>query len=197
VRYLEEKLRGKDALIEKLRLKNTSLRTHVTKVDNQLKQKEELGDVLHYIDFHQLQIENKQLVKKIEEQNEELVRIKMVTGRTIQSLNSLKRTLFTQLGEQEWLENEIVVKDAMGVRLQGELDSATKEIKVERRSKKKLLLQTQDSSGLPNVEDYIMQTREIHQMEVALENWRRKVGIVQMEGKKVKKKLRFLRKQIG
>jgi len=194
---LEEKLRGKDALIEKLRLKNTSLRTHVTKVDNQLKQKEELGDVLHYIDFHQLQIENKQLVKKIEEQNEELVRIKMVTGRTIQSLNSLKRTLFTQLGEQEWLENEIVVKDAMGVRLQGELDSATKEIKVERRSKKKLLLQTQDSSGLPNVEDYIMQTREIHQMEVALENWRRKVGIVQMEGKKVKKKLRFLRKQIG
>ena len=194
---MEEKLRGKDALIEKLRLKNTSLRTHVTKVDNQLKQKEELGDVLHYIDFHQLQIENKQLVKKIEEQNEELVRIKMVTGRTIQSLNSLKRTLFTQLGEQEWLENEIVVKDAMGVRLQGELDSATKEIKVERRSKKKLLLQTQDSSGLPNVEDYIMQTREIHQMEVALENWRRKVGIVQMEGKKVKKKLRFLRKQIG
>jgi hypothetical protein len=32
-------------------------------VEAQLKQKEEMGDVLHYIDFHQLQIENKQCVR--------------------------------------------------------------------------------------------------------------------------------------
>ena len=34
-------------------------------VEAQLKQKEEMGDVLHYIDFHQLQIENKQCVAHV------------------------------------------------------------------------------------------------------------------------------------
>lgn len=48
-------------MIEKLRLKNATLKTHIKKVEVQLKHKEEMGDVLHYIDFHQLQIENKQV----------------------------------------------------------------------------------------------------------------------------------------
>ena len=89
------------------------------------------GDVLHYIDFHQLQIENKQYQTRIEERNEELrysaflkrvqtknknetsklrahfptrskrrrkkkkkrLRLKMTTGKTVQTLNSLKQKL--------------------------------------------------------------------------------------------------------
>ena len=43
-----------------------------------------LRDVLHYIDFHQLQIENKQYVAKIEERNQELLKLKMTTGSTVQ-----------------------------------------------------------------------------------------------------------------
>lgn len=49
-----------------------------------------MGDVLHYIDFHQLQIENKQYVQKIEERNQELLQLKMTTGNTVQVLNNLK-----------------------------------------------------------------------------------------------------------
>ena len=41
--------------IEKLKLKNTSIKGSMSKIE-QLKQKEEMGDVLHYIDFHQLQV---------------------------------------------------------------------------------------------------------------------------------------------
>ena len=61
VRYMEDRLRQKDGLIEKLRLKNSNLKDQLRKQEAQLKQKEEMGDVLHYIDFHQLQIENKQV----------------------------------------------------------------------------------------------------------------------------------------
>jgi len=32
-----------------------------------------MGDVLHYIDFHQLQIENKQYMARIEEKNAQLL----------------------------------------------------------------------------------------------------------------------------
>ena len=116
IRYMEEKLRQKvhcarqalpltllltgiavagvavpqDAMIEKLRLKNATLKTHIKKVEVQLKHKEEMGDVLHYIDFHQLQIENKQYVAKIDERNQELLQLKMTTGKTVQVLNDLK-----------------------------------------------------------------------------------------------------------
>ena len=107
VRYMEEKLRARDSAIEKLRLKNATVKSHIAKVEAQLKQKEEMGDVLHYIDFHQLQIENKQYVSRIEERNEELLRLKMTTGKTVQTLNALKHRLGDLLGESEGLTRDI------------------------------------------------------------------------------------------
>jgi hypothetical protein len=54
-KYYEDHLRAKDAVVDKLRLKNQSLRATFVKAEAALKTKEEVGDVLHYIDFHQLQ----------------------------------------------------------------------------------------------------------------------------------------------
>lgn len=44
-------------------------------MEGQLRQKDDMGDALHYIDFHQLQIENKQYVNRIEERNDELLKV--------------------------------------------------------------------------------------------------------------------------
>lgn len=57
VRYFEEKFKKTDAYIEKLRLKNASLKSHINKTEGQLQQKEEAGDALHYIG-----IENRHLL---------------------------------------------------------------------------------------------------------------------------------------
>ena len=46
-------------------------------MEGQLRQKDDMGDALHYIDFHQLQIENKQYVTRIEERNDELLKVRM------------------------------------------------------------------------------------------------------------------------
>ena len=46
IRYMEEKLRQKDSMIEKLRLKNATLKTHIKKVEVQLKHK------VHHIICH-------------------------------------------------------------------------------------------------------------------------------------------------
>lgn len=40
--------------------------------------------VLHVIDFDQLKIENQQYLEKIEERNNELLRLKLTTGNTVQ-----------------------------------------------------------------------------------------------------------------
>ena len=45
-----------------------------------------MGDVLHYIDFHQLQIENKQYMAKIEERNPVYSRIVVALAHSNNSL---------------------------------------------------------------------------------------------------------------
>ncbi len=58
----------------------------------QLKQKEEMGEVLHAIDFDQLQIENSQFLSKIDEKNSELAALKLKTAHILQKLNNYKVT---------------------------------------------------------------------------------------------------------
>jgi hypothetical protein len=60
----------------------------------QLKQKEEMGEALHAIDYDQLQIENKQYLAKIEERNAELIKLKISAGNTILTLNSYRVTFW-------------------------------------------------------------------------------------------------------
>lgn len=60
-----------------------------------------MGDALHYIDFHQLQIENKQYVTRIEERNDELLKVRMsVFGMFLSFTNAhyASRRLLTRLG---------------------------------------------------------------------------------------------------
>lgn len=87
LRFMEDRLRVKEVSVEKLRLKNTSIKAQIVKMEQQLQQKEEMGEVLNVIDFDQLKIENQQYLEKIEERNNELLRMKLSTGRTIQASN--------------------------------------------------------------------------------------------------------------
>lgn len=88
---MEEKLRQKDTVIEKLRLKNTTTKAYIAKMEQQLAHKEEMGEVLHLVDFDQLKIENQQYMEKIEERNNELLRLKLSTSRTVQVRRGARR----------------------------------------------------------------------------------------------------------
>ncbi|KAI4454933.1 hypothetical protein MML48_9g00011200 [Holotrichia oblita] len=69
VRYMQEWLKTAQIMLEKLRLRTSSLRTQQSKLKNQLVQKEELGECVHEVDFEKLKIENKKL--PIEHRTEE------------------------------------------------------------------------------------------------------------------------------
>ena len=90
---MEDKFRQKEALVDKLMLKNVQLKSQIKKADQQIKHKEEMGDDLKFIDFHQLQIENKKHVKDIDERNKKLVALKQTKGKTDQTLSKLRKTL--------------------------------------------------------------------------------------------------------
>uniref|UniRef100_A0A7S3XQG1 Cilia- and flagella-associated protein 263 n=1 Tax=Heterosigma akashiwo TaxID=2829 RepID=A0A7S3XQG1_HETAK len=186
VRYMEDKLRQRDAMIEKLRLKNATLKNQIQKVENQLRQKEEMGDVLHYIDFHQLQIENKQHIAKIEERNEELLKLKMTTGKAVQSLNNLKNQLQKLTSESNYLNKEIAARTEQLEKIFADNEAVAQEIAAERKARRRAAQQQADLAELPRVEDYVAQKKLLYELQDTFRNWSRKVEIAEMEAKRAK-----------
>ncbi|KAM4614543.1 cilia- and flagella-associated protein 263 isoform 2-T2 [Discoglossus pictus] len=90
IHYMEEKTRARDSLVDKLRLKNTSLKVQKKKFQLQLKQKEEMGEILHEVDFQQLKIENAQFLERIDERNQDMLQLKLTTAEALQLLNTYK-----------------------------------------------------------------------------------------------------------
>ena len=185
-RYFEDKLKQVDAVLEKLRLKNSTLKSQINKIEHQLSQKEEIGDVLHYIDFHQLQIENKQYVAKIDERNEELLTVKLSTTKTITALNECKRRLNEKLEESSWLEKEVSGKQFILNKLELESTKVEKESRLEIHKKSRLRQALEEISEMPDVEDYIEQKRQMYDLDTKLKTWIKKVEIMEMAAKKAR-----------
>lgn len=70
--------------MQRVRLKNIHLGNQLKRIEQTLRQKEELAEGLHLIDFEQLKIENQSLNEKIEERNEELLKLRKKTTTTVQ-----------------------------------------------------------------------------------------------------------------
>lgn len=192
-RYFDDKFKQMDATIEKLRLKNANLKSQINKLETTLAQKEEVGDVLHYIDFHQLQIENKQYIAKIEERNDELLSLKHSSSKTTQALNEYKRRLQTQCEDAEWLQNELKSKETLKAKLDIEDVKVNKEVGHEKKLRNRFKLQIEESAELPEIEDYILQKREMQQLETVKKNWEKKVEIMEMAAKRSRSLTRRLK----
>lgn len=70
--------------VQRVRLKNIHLTNQLKRIEATLRAKEELAEGLHLIDFEQLKIENQSLNEKIEERNEELLKLRKKTTTTVQ-----------------------------------------------------------------------------------------------------------------
>jgi len=184
VRYMEEKLRAKGAMAEKLRLKNSTLKTQIQKMEGQLQQKEDMGEVLHVIDFDQLKIENQQYLEKIEERNNELLRLKLTTGNTVQVLNTLKHRLNNLTSESEWLKRETNQRKESLVKITEEISRVEQEKEQAARLDRKLRREENTESNMPQVLDYVSQKAEMYELERQLNAWSRKVEIADMEARR-------------
>jgi hypothetical protein len=81
---MEDRLKAKVTMIEKLELKNAQLKGQRAKLGQRVAQKDELCDMLHVVDFDQLKIENQQCLERVEAKNKELLDVKVTTGNTVQ-----------------------------------------------------------------------------------------------------------------
>lgn len=78
------------SMIDKLEVKNRAMRTKQTRMQAQMRSKEEIGGSLHKVDFEQLKIENTRFAEIMDERVRELLNLKVVVGSTNNNLNSLK-----------------------------------------------------------------------------------------------------------
>ncbi|XP_062501446.1 coiled-coil domain-containing protein 113-like [Corticium candelabrum] len=192
-RYFEDKLRARDTLIEKLRLKNSTLKVQKKKLQMQLKQKEEMGEVLHEVDFNQLQIENKQYQEKIEERNQELLKLKLKAGNTQQVLNLYKKKLHTVTMESEHLKAEIKSRNDQLRKNAIEVEAVEQERQKADHLNRQLRQQLGDYR-VPDVLDYVSERATLYEILKTVRSWERKVEIAQMALKTHKKEWNRLRK---
>ncbi|KAI9102054.1 hypothetical protein DFS34DRAFT_566097, partial [Phlyctochytrium arcticum] len=83
----------KDGEVVAVRLENIKLRNRLRRSESLLRQKEELADGLHLIDFEQLKIENATYNEKIEDRNEDLLKLRKKITTIVQVLTHVKEKL--------------------------------------------------------------------------------------------------------
>lgn len=186
MRYIEEKMRAKDMLTDKLRLKIVSLKVQKKKLQMQLRQKDEIGEVLHEVDFQQLKIENSQFLERIDERNQDLLHLKLTAGNTLQILTSYKKKLQCATDESNMLEREISQRHDMLRKIEVETQQVEEERAKAETQNKKLCRQLSDFR-VPPVFDYVQDKMENTDLEKSIKAWERKVEIAEMSLKTYRK----------
>ncbi|XP_028930824.1 coiled-coil domain-containing protein 113 isoform X1 [Ornithorhynchus anatinus] len=179
MKYLEDKNHLRDLMKDKLRLKNISLKAQKKKILLHLKQKEEVDEALHEVDFQQLKIENAQFLEKIDERNRELLQLKMTAGNTLQVLNFYKKKLQNAMETSSRLEKEISLKKEMLEKIERETIQGEKE-RAQAESLNKKLRKQLSNYRVPHVMKYVQETMESYDLEKSIEIWERKVEIAEL-----------------
>ncbi|KAL5965391.1 hypothetical protein TSMEX_006862 [Taenia solium] len=171
-RFMEEVLRTQDTLVDKYRLNNSTLRSHRRRLLSQQKQKEEMGEVLHEVDFEQLKIENAQFLEIIDGRNQELLRLKLTAGRVTQISTALKvffspnlplclQRKLTQLSQESIsLQNEIKNREEMAAKTTLETAQVIRE-KQKIEAQIAHLNKLMEDYRVPPVMEYVNSVREM------------------------------------
>jgi len=160
--------------------KNATARAVRARLELQLKQKEEMGEVLHVVDFEQLKIENEQYVERMGAKNAELKDIKVTTGRLIQSLNEAKEKLSATVAAGAALRRAIGEKAALAKRTRVDGRYTRKQVGAAAKTLKALQAEQADVEQ-PQVLEYIKAKHGVAELEHAAGEWRRKIELAELE----------------
>ncbi|KAM6222625.1 cilia- and flagella-associated protein 263 [Rhynchocyon petersi] len=186
LKYLEDMNRWRDNMKDKLRLKNVSLKIQRKKMLSQLRQKEEVGEALHDVDFQQLKIENAQFLETIEKRNQELIQLKVASGNTLQILNTYKSKLHHGLEMSISLDKEMLLRNELLTKIEKETTQAEEDRAKAEYLNKKLRKQLAEYRA-PPVMMYVMEKIANGELERVIKTWERKVEIAEMSLKGYRK----------
>ena len=117
--------------------------------------------------------------------------MKLTTGKTIVSLNDQKKQLLEEVGEYEALLREVKEKKLLLEKSIDEYKKVSALIKGSKRMTNKLRQQVEDSAAMemPSIENYIMQKKEMYELDSKVDTWKKKVEILEMAAKQSRSQL--------
>jgi len=177
-RYFDEKKRAKEALVKKLRLKTETMAVQNKKVTLQTRQKEKMGDVLHEVDFEQLDIENKQYLERMDEKNEELLNLKHQATKSTQKLNKIKAEMQELTDQKQKTDQDINFWRENKERLDDEMNGVTCEVQEYNEQLLKLKAQTEDYE-VPPTSVYRSSKVQLDELREKVKTYSRKVDIAE------------------
>ncbi|XP_051830535.1 coiled-coil domain-containing protein 113 [Antechinus flavipes] len=186
LKYVEDRNIRREALKDKLRLKNLSLKVQKKKILTQLKQKEEVGESLHDVDFQQLKIENIQFLENIDQRNRELIQLKLTAGNALHSLNLYKSKLQRATDTTRNIEKEISLRKEILEKIERETIQAEEDRAKAEVLNKKLRKQLA-TYKVPHVMMYVHEKVTNFELEKNIKTWERKVEIAEMSLKGYRK----------
>ena len=196
-KYYEERQKSKDVMLEKLRLKNSSMKVEIQKCESKLRLRDEAGEVLHYIDFHQLQIENKQSVRTIEEKESDLSFFKSSTGACVRTLNATKQDLLNTTNDYNNMLQEVENRKDYGKKLIQECKSIRKYCRQLERKNNEINKQLMHARAMPDINEYIDQRKVMWKMDTDLEVCKKRVGLAKQGLLNSKSKKRAALKELN
>ncbi|XP_025776616.1 coiled-coil domain-containing protein 113 [Puma concolor] len=179
LKYIEDMNRRRDNMKDKLCLKNVSLKVQRKKMLLQLRQKEEVGEALHDVDFQQLKIENAQFLETIEAKNQELIQLKLASGNTLQRLNAYKSKLQQSTEMSIHLDKEILLRNELLEKIESETLQAEEDRAKAEAVNKRLRRQLAEFQ-VPQVMVYVREKILTGDLEKTIKMWERKVEIAEM-----------------
>ncbi len=187
VRYFNDRLKGRESLINKLRDRSSGYKAQIQRLGNRLRQNEEMGDALKEIDFRQLKIENQQFLDKIDEKNHELVQLKRQVAQFTKLFNHYKDQL--QMRTQDLVDIQKRIDKQQVLLEYGEREMSAANQEQNRAAQKNFdLVKQTEGFYVPEIIDYVRKKALLYKLQRDCEVWQRKLDMVTVE-----KFLRFIR----
>lgn len=185
-KYMVDKLKQKEALIDKLQSKNLSLKVQILKAETQIKHKDDMGDELKFIDFHQLQIENKKHVKDIDERNRRMMSLKLNSTNTQHSLTNLKKKLTAAEYRQKEIDSTMDIKQKMLYKKKQDVEDTLNAIAQVDKSNRTENARLNEIKNMPNPLKFVHQKNDEMKLVKKVKNWERKIEIAELEAKRAR-----------
>ncbi|KAJ3174427.1 Coiled-coil domain-containing protein 96 [Geranomyces variabilis] len=166
IEALEAAEERKEAEVVDVRLGNIKLRNRLKRSEGLLRQKEELADGLHLIDFEQLKIENSTHTSKIESRNEDLLKLRKKITTIVQVLTHVKEKLHHTAAETRVLQAELAKCDDDVLRRRDAMPAEKKgrdKVRKENRELKRRAGLLGEDGLLRDFEERVDQTSELQE----------------------------------
>jgi len=127
-KFFEEKFKKLENYKKKLTEQNVNLMKQIMAARKKIEKKDKSNE-LQFIDFHQLQIENKKYVKEVDEKNKLLLKLKMTIGKITQDKNKCKDKLNDEIKNLQTLRQKTLEKEKQIDRIKDMIDNQKEEEK--------------------------------------------------------------------